>query len=120
MNFINLTIKHLIIRPISCSFVTGFCLGCLPNNVYINFENKRYKLLPIPLMSGMVCSFGLMVSPALILNYCFNATYFDRLIDKYNINIERFHQYDDKNNKYAYPSLLLLNINKKKIEDNKI
>ena len=43
--------------------------------------------------------------------------YFDKLIDKYNINIERYHQYDGKNNKYAFPSLLILSI-KSKNENN--
>jgi hypothetical protein len=39
--------------------------------------------------------------------------YFDKLIDKYNINIERYHQYDGKNNKYAFPSLLILSVKSK-------
>ena len=76
----------------------------------INFEDKKYKSLPIPLISGMICSVGLMVSPLLIINYFCNGMYFDKLIDKYNIDIERYHQYDGKDNKYAFPSLLILSI----------
>ena len=79
----------------------------------INFEDKKYKSLPIPLISGMICSVGLMVSPLLIINYFCNGMYFDKLIDKYNINIERYHQYDGKNNKYAFPSLLILSVKSK-------
>jgi hypothetical protein len=54
-----------------------------------------------------------MGSPLLIINYFCNGMYFDKLIDKYNINIERYHQYDGKNNKYAFPSLLILSIKSK-------
>lgn len=65
----------------------------------------------------MICSVGLMVSPLLITNYFCNGMYFDKLIDKYNINIERYHQYDGKNNKYAFPSSLILSV-KSKNENN--
>jgi hypothetical protein len=34
----------------------------------------------------------------------------DNLWDKYEINVERYHQYDDKNNKYAYPSLFIITV----------
>jgi len=43
--------------------------------------------------------------------------YFDKLIDQYDIDIERYHQYDGKNNKYAFPSLLILNIKTKIIKE---
>ena len=41
--------------------------------------------------------------------------YFDKLIDKYNINIKRYHQYDGNDNKYAFPSIIMIEINKKEI-----
>ena len=37
----------------------------------------------------------------------------DLLIDKHDINMERYHQYDGENNKYAFPSLLILSIKSK-------
>jgi hypothetical protein len=62
----------------------------------------------------MIFSLGVMFSPFLIINYFCNGIYFDKLIYKYNINIERYHQYDGKNNKYAYPSSIYLIIKSKK------
>ena len=93
-------------------FITGFCLGCLPNKVVINYENKKYRKLPIPLITGCICSIGVIFSPLLIINFFCNGVYFDKLIDKYNIKLERYHQYDGNNNKYAYPSLCIINITK--------
>lgn len=115
MIFVTPKIKN-IIRSVFCGFISGFCVGCFPNKLSIKFEDK-YICLPIPLISGMICSVGVMVSPLLIINYICKGTYFDKLIDKYNINIKRYHQYDGKNNKYAFPSLLILSI-KSKNENN--
>ena len=112
MNFV--TSKNIIIRSVSCGFISGFCVGCFPNNLCIKFEDRKYNSVPIPLISGLICSVGLMVSPLLLINYFSNSTYFDKLIDKYDINIERYHQYDGKNNKYAFPSSLILSIKSKK------
>ena len=116
MIFVTPKIKNIIIRSVSCGFISGFCVGCFPNKLSIKFEDK-YIRLPIPLISGMICSVGVMVSPLLIINYICKGTYFDKLIDKYNINIKRYHQCDGKNNKYAFPSLLILSI-KSKNENN--
>lgn len=98
-------------------FGSGFCIGCFPNRLDIHVENKKYKSVPIPLISGLICSVGLMVSPLLIINYFSNSTYFDKLMDKYIIDMEKYYQYDGKNNKYAYPSILILSI-KSKHENN--
>ena len=116
----NFTLKHTISKVsnvIIGGFVSGFCIGfCFPNTLHVNFKSKRYinnNFFPIPLISGLICSTGIILSPLLITNYFCNGTYFDRLIDKYNINVERYHQYDGKNNKYAYPSLIIINIQSK-------
>ena len=114
MNFVTQKINNYIIKSASCGFVSGFCFGCFPNNLCIKYEDRKYNSLPIPLITGLIGSVGLIVSPLLIMNYLCNGTYFDKLIDKYDINIERYHQYDGKNNKYAFPSLLILSINSKK------
>ena len=105
--------KNIIIKSVSYGFVSGFCVGCFPNKLSIKFEDKKYNSIPIPLLSGLICSFGIIFSPLLIINYFGNGMYFDKLIDKYNINIERYHQYDGKNNKYAFPSLIILSITSK-------
>ena len=44
------------------------------------------------------------------MNYFYNGTYFDKLIDEYDINIARYYQYDGLNNKYGYPSTININI----------
>lgn len=114
MNFVTPTnIKNIIIRSVSSGFISGFCVGCFPNKFCIKLEDKKHYFLPMPLISGLICSVGLMVSPLLITNYFCNGIYFDKLIDNYSINIERYHQSDDKHNKYAFPSLLILNITSK-------
>jgi hypothetical protein len=113
MNFVTPKINNILIRNVSYGFISGFSIGCFPNKLCIEFEDKKYNSLPIPLISGLICSVGLMVSPLLIINYYCNGVYFDKLIDKYNINIKRYHQYDGKNNKCAFPSLLILSIKSK-------
>ena len=113
MNFVTSKIKNIIITSVSYGFVSGFCVGCFPNKLSVKFDDKKYNSLPIPLISGVICSVGLIFSPLLIINYFCNGMYFDKLIDKYDIDIERYHQYDGKNNKYAFPSLLILNIKTK-------
>lgn len=109
-----MSFKNIIIKSVSYGFASGFCVGCLPNSLYIKYEDRKYKSIPIPLISGLICSLSLFFSPLLIMNYCSNGVYFDKLIDRYNINIERYHQYDNKNNKYAFPSSIILNIKSKK------
>jgi hypothetical protein len=113
MNFVTPKMKNIIITSLSYGFVSGFCVGCFPNKLSVKFDDKKYNSLPIPLISGVICSVGLIFSPLLIINYFCNGMYFDKLIDKYDIDIERYHQYDGKNNKYAFPSLLILNIKTK-------
>lgn len=110
------TLKHIIPKVnnlIICGFVSGFCIGCFPNKLYINFEDRKYNSIKTPLISGVIGSIVIILSPLLIVNYLCNGTYFDRLVDKYDINMERYHQYDGKNNKYAYPSSLIINIKSK-------
>ena len=109
----NFTLKHIIPKVnnlIVYGFVSGFCVGCVPNKMCINFKGKKYNSLQIPIISGIICSSAIILSPLLMINYFYNGTYFDTLFDKYDINIERYHQHDETNNKYAYPSLLIVNI----------
>lgn len=73
----------------------------------------KYNSLHIPLISGVIGSMGILFSPLLMINYFCDGVYFDKLVDKYDINVEIYHQYDDQNNKYGYPSLLILNIKSK-------
>lgn len=62
---------------------------------------------------------SLITSPFLITNYFFNGLYFDKLYDKlhdkYDIDVKRYHQYDGNNNKYGFPSIIMIEINKKEI-----
>ena len=77
------------------------------------FENQEIYSLPIPLISGLIGSTGVICSPLLVANYICNGTYFDKLVDKYDINVKRYHQYGLMHNKYAYPSLFIINIKRK-------
>jgi hypothetical protein len=113
MHFVNQNIKNGIIRGVSYGFISGFCVGCFPNKLSIYYKNKKYKSIPTPLISGLICSMGIFFSPFLIINYFCNGVYFDKLFDKYEITLNRYHQYDGKNNMYGYPSLLILSINLK-------
>jgi hypothetical protein len=112
MNFTS-KIKNGII----CGFVSGFFIGCVPNKLSIRFEDKKYNSLPIPLISGIIGSMGIIFSPLLMVNYFCNGVYFDKLVDNYDINVERHHQYNGQNNKYAYPSSLIINIKSKSDSD---
>ena len=110
----NFTLKYItpkIKSGIIYGFVSGFFIGCFPNKVSIRIEDKKYNSLPIPLISGLIGSLGIIFSPLLMLNYFCDGVYFDKLVDKYDYNIERYHQYSGQNNKYTYPSLLIININ---------
>ena len=117
MNFAlkNITpkIKNGIIYGVASGFTSGFCVDCFPNKLSIRFEDKKYNFLPIPLISGLIGSMGIIFSPLLMINYFCNGVYFDKLVDKYDINVERYHQYDVRHNKYGYPSIIIINIKKK-------
>lgn len=100
----------------ACSFCSGFILGLVPNdiNLKINGKDKFNRVrVPLPIIGGFIGLSGFIFSPFLITNYFLNGTFFDKLIDKYNIDIKRYHQYDGSDNKYAYPSKIHIEIVKK-------
>lgn len=115
--------KNIFIRSVSYGFVSGFSIGCcFSNTIICSFENKYKKYnssLYMPFITGTMCSMGIIFSPLIMINYFCNGVYFDKvfdkLIDNYDINIKRFHQYDGAkdNDKYAFPSLLVLSIKSK-------
>ncbi len=105
INKISLFVKNGFL----CSFYSGFMFGCFPNKIQIKFK-KKYYYPPIPLLTGFVSSMSFIFSPLLLINYFSNSCYFDKLIDKYDIEFERYHQYNNVNNKYAYPSVLHIKI----------
>jgi len=95
------------------SFCVGFNVGLLTNNISINFNKRKFYNIPLPLITGTITSLGFLCSPFIITNYLFNGVYFDKFIDNYDFNIKRYHQYDGNNNKYAFPSLIVIEINYK-------
>lgn len=115
-NLINVKIVKIAIRnTIISSFASGFFLGCcFPNKISLNLLNKTYSSLTIPIITGIMCSTTIVLSPLLMINYFCNGVlidkFMDKFMDKYEINVERYHQYDDKNNKYAYPSLFIITV----------
>ena len=98
---------------IVCSFGSGFILGCFPNKIHFKFEEQHYRVPPIPLITGFIGSMSFIFSPLLLINYFFNGIFFDKLIDDYDIDIQRYHQYNNLNNKYAFPSSLVIKIKSK-------
>jgi hypothetical protein len=113
MNFTLQKIKNWVIYGVGYGFFTGFAVGCFPNKLHIRFEEQKIYSLPIPLISGLIGCTGVICSPLLVANYICNGTYFEKIVDKYDINLKRRHQYDTRHNKYAYPSSFIINIKRK-------
>jgi hypothetical protein len=93
--------KHLM----AGGFGAGFCVGCVPNDVNL-YVNGQLAAIPIPLITGLISSAGMVMSPLLLANYFCNGTYIDRWVDRVSIHVKRYHQYDGNGNKYAYPSIV--------------
>ena len=120
-------------------FVVGFVVGCIPNNPIhiqvsgvqvsgvqvsgvqvsgVQVTGKRYNNVPVPVITAVLGSVCMLIYPLILSNYflsnCFlSNSYIDKWIDRYDFNIQRYHQYDGNNNKYAYPSILEINIKKR-------
>ena len=108
MNRIYITSK--IKNGMIYSFAFGFGAGLIPNKINIRFNDRICYNASLPLITGCVGLIGFVFSPLLISNYLFNGVYFDKLFDKYDINVARNYQYDGQDDKYAFPSLLTVNI----------
>lgn len=114
-------IVPIIKNGAKCGFCVGFSCGLIfPNKIsitkYTN-ENKIYHSSPgtiLPFIGGFIGITGFLCFPLLFANYMVDGTYFDKLYDriqeKYSIQIKRYHQYDGNDNKYAYPSLICIEI----------
>lgn len=68
-----------------------------------------------PFVGGFVRGgVGFICSPILFLNYIYDSAYLDKIyndiMNKYSIKIIRTYQYDHYDNKYAYPSSLIIEI----------
>jgi hypothetical protein len=103
-------ITSILKNGIIYSFVSGFCCGLVPNKIRIHYNSIHYNNLPLPFIGGCVGVAGFVCSPFLIYNYFFEGVYFDKLVDNYQYSIDRYHQYDGTNNKYAYPSTFVVTI----------
>ena len=118
MNFANKGLKYIAPKCknlIISGFVSGFFIGCFPNKLAIKYQDKEYHSIPIPLLSGVIGSMAVIISPLLIVNYVLDGAYFDKLYDKYDIDVERYYQSDNICDKYAFPSLLRINIKDKPV-----
>ena len=101
---------------ICASYFTGSCLCLVPNKISVKVNEKKFNRINLPIIGGCLGVLGFLSSPFLITNYFFDGLFFDKLYDKYNIDIKRYHQYDGNNNKYAFPSYVIIEINKKEKE----
>ena len=91
------------------SFLLGSLLSLIPNQIDLYVNHNKIEI-PFPFISGFLVSSTLFFSPFILVNYFFNLTYIDKYIDKYDFKIQRFHQYDGNNNKYAFPSIIKISI----------
>lgn len=104
-------------------FIYGFSYGAIiPNEITITKyknEHKKFqcssKNIIIPFITGAIGVCGFLCFPLFFTNYLIGGTYLDKLYDriqeKYLIKIKRYHQYDGNENKYAYPSIIHIDIN---------
>lgn len=118
MNFTSKYVLTKIKKGIIYSFSFGFLIGCVPNKFHLQYYGKKYNIhssICLPLVSGLICSTIFLFSPFIMINYIFNGVFFDKLTDnllnKYDVDIIRYHQYgNDLKNKYAFPSSFHLTI----------
>ena len=106
MNQLILTLKKGMVY----SFYFGFVAGMVPNQMMVIFNKKKYPKVPLPFITGSLGVIGFLSSPLIVANYLFNGTYIDKFVDKYEIDFKRHHQYDHNQNKYAYPSNIVVKI----------
>lgn len=115
----------IIKNGIGYSFYSGFCCGMIiPNKISVHkHSNEKLKSqiisLPFfPIFSGLICASSFICFPLLFTNYIIGGTYLDKLYDKilekYSIEIKRYHQYDGTNNKYGYRSEIFIIIDENK------
>lgn len=106
---------NIIKKSLCFSFMTGSCIFMIPNNLTIKLNQKTINKINLPLIGGLIGITTCILSPILITNYILNNSYFDKLYDKYDIDIKRYHQSDGNGNKYAYPSIISIEINNKEL-----
>lgn len=104
------------LRPIIFgSFLTGFSIGLIPNRISLYINDKRCTALSHykPIIFGITSVVALGCLPFITVLSITNSSLFDKVIDKYDVSIERWHQYDGNDNKYAYPSIIQINLRRK-------
>lgn len=110
---------NIIKNSLCFSFMTGSCIFMIPNNLTVKIDEKKINRINLPLLGGLIGITTFIFSPILMCNYFLNSSYFDKLYDKlcdkYDIDIKRYHQFDGNDNKYAYPSNIIIEINKKEL-----
>ena len=123
-------IKNIIKSGMIVGSSSGFLLGmCINNKIRLNIKTHPYdktknfaipKLLLTSFCGGIIPPLLLISSPIIIYNYFSNSSMGDKLFDNlienieknYKINCKRYHQYDGKDNKYAFPSYIHITIEK--------
>ena len=116
---------QIIKKGIIYGFLSGFYSGSLscfiiPNKIKIIKYTNEKKIFHItsnfyfPFIGGFIGIGSFLCSPLLFANFIFDGTYLDKLYDrineKYLIQVKRYHQYGVNDNKYDYPSLITIEI----------
>lgn len=110
---------QILLIGVRNSFICGLCSGLIiaPNDFNIEYKNKKsqyynfknYCVSPI-LITGFLGILIYTSTPFLIYNFITSGVYFDKLIDKYDVTINRYHQLGYNDNKYYAPSSIYIKI----------
>ena len=123
-------IKNIIKSGMIVGSSSGLLLGmCINNKISLNIITHPYdktkkfgipKLLFTSFCGGIIPPLLLISSPIIIYNYFSNSSMGDKLVDNlienYKISYKRYHQYDGNNNKYAFPSIINISVEKINVE----
>lgn len=108
------TIGNMFGYGMGGGFAFGFMIGLVPNKVHLEIDNKKYNNVMTPLLGGLVGMAIFPCSSLIIMNWFFNSTCLDKAFDQYDYYVVRSHQYNSRNNKYAYPSSIRIKMKSKK------
>ena len=105
-----------VINILKFQALSGFVLSHSINQTILFHDNPYHLKINTPILFTICFPLLTISSPLFILNYYFNFSFIDKMIDSFytKYTIERFHQCAPKkenlkeDNIYAYPSLIII------------